>query len=679
MIIFLIIFVLVFSLLGGGIWFLLRGYPTLSFQDHDHNFEIRYAHDVPYLWSDGLPYPTDVDASNRLKHNLNGVWKMQLDPREIGEHEQWYASEIADEAWREVRIPSTINIDGSAERDYEGVLWFRLRFNAPFPLSQSELLRLCFQGVGLRSKIWLNGLLLGEREGGYTPFFFNITDLFRPDTENLLVVKADNRLTYTSLPPKTWKGHNSAWWPYAGIYRDVYLEKLPTHYIFKIMAVPCIQTDNTTCELTVLTHRLSDEQRSYTLTCQLWDKAGRLAGEHTFQCRNSEQIAAHRCTLAIAEPQLWSERTPTLYTLIITLKSQEPSTESHPDQVSCKIGLRSIAVQGASILLNDTPVFLRGIAKMEDDPLSGATQTEAGLDRDLTRIQEMNANFIRLAHYPHDRKELQRVRELGIMVSEEIPLYHAGIGWILWHLDHGALRDFPFHSFGMRQLGDPAFLQNAKRQLIELIERDRNNPAVILWMLSNESYSFLHDAGQVYRWLTEIVREFDPTRPVSCTELIYPFRPVDRLRASSQYMDVIGLNTYYGWYYGKAQDIEHHVEAYHSLHPDKPILITEFGAGAVRDRTDQDGEWRAERVPPGRTYSESYQAQIMKTYLELLPAKKFVAGLIPWVFADFSSHWFPSNPIPNYNCKGVLTRERQPKLAYFFLQQAYQLLKYRLL
>lgn len=660
-----------------GAWFaLFRVYPTYRIPAVERlrgeRFEVRSADNIPYLWSYGLPYPTDLERSRRQRRSLNGVWRMRLDPDEIGENAGWQSLRQADAQWQEMSVLSTFNTVGSPLRDYEGVTWFFRTFSLDAPPDKTELIRLCFEGVLLRSSVWLNGELLGRREGGYTPFYFNITDSLVAG-ENVVMVKSDNRLTYASLPPKTREGHNPAWWPYGGMYRDVFIERLPAHYLFKVAITPHLDGNAARLDVAALTHNLTKQPRHYTLACEVRDPNGVTLERRMKTGEQTEEVAAHRFEFQVRAPRLWSERSPDLYTVALLLRDSSESTPPLPDDaIEITTGLRTVETTQNALLLNGRPVFLRGISRMEDDPAAGATQTDALIQRDLTLIRNMNANFIRLAHYPHNINELRQARDMGVMLGGEISFYHVGIGWVHWFLEDRNPLHFPFKTFGMKHLHDAELLHNAQRELIEMIERDRNNPAVILWILSNESFSFQSASAPIYAHLRDVAKAFDPTRPVTATELIYSRQTVDRFRHSAPALDVVGLNAYFGWYYGKPEDASRHVAAYHALHPDKPILITEFGAEAAFGRTDADGEWRAERVSGGKTYSETYQDRVIRAYLNTFPNTPYVIGVVPWVFADFSSDWFPSNPTPYHNCKGVVTNDRRPKQAYFTLQNAYR-------
>jgi beta-glucuronidase len=118
--------------------------------------------------------------------------------------------------------------------------------------------------------------------------------------------------------------------------------------------------------------------------------------------------------------------------------------------------------------------------------------------------------------------------------------------------------------------------------------------------------------------------------------------------------------------------MEAHLDTIHRRFPDKPIILSEFGADAGPGRSDADGVWKAERVDYGKTYSEDFQERIISDYWDIAEKRPYVTGISPWVFSDFYNTWFPNNPIPNFNLKGVTSKERKPKKAYYFLQKIYK-------
>jgi beta-glucuronidase len=645
------------------------------------NFRVSRVSGMSVLWSGGLPYPTHLDQSSHAVQVLHGSWKMRFDESETGSTERWQDTTEFGPEWMDAEVPCTYNRFNGRFRGHQGVTWFARIFLPDLEFSPYTFQRLCFEGILSRCSIWVNGRHLGDREGGYTPCYFDVTDCLRPGEENVIVVRADNRMTYTTMPPRTRPRHTHAWGIYGGIYRDVRIESVPRQYVFKVTVDPVIGEESTRLEVCLGLHH-HEMHEGYDLQVDLTDPEGNRICQ---ECRKSngatESVSVHSWELPVHEPRLWSPDSPDLYGLHVTL-----STADTAQQLTVETGIRSVEVDGTRILLNGEPIFLRGIARHEDDPDLGASQSRGTVERDLTLIEEMGANYIRLAHYPHDIKELTRARDRGILVSEEIPYYSVGMGFTQWFEEGGRLGEFPSKYFGMAHLLDETLLQNAQQGLIEMIERDRNNPAVILWSVGNECYSLFDPAARVFGWLRDVVRNFDSTRPVTMCEFTYDARPFDDNRMAAKYMDVICVNAYYGWFYGEAEEMRDHLESLHQRFPDKPIILSEFGADAALGRTDEDGVWNPRQEEGafaygayGKTHSEDYQVELYRQYWEIAREKEYVVGISPWIFSDFHhpSPWFEKSLVPGHVLKGVVTREREPKRVYHELQKYYRSLEAR--
>ncbi|MCU0845101.1 MAG: hypothetical protein MUC76_09270 [Spirochaetes bacterium] len=629
-------------------------------------FAIKEADGIPYVLSGGLPFPTHFERSNHPISDLTGGWHMRFDPEDRGGTEGWPVTKVPDEGWTPVKIPFTFNNAAGAHTSYDGTVWFHRRFRTSTPGASGSLARLRFDGVLLRSSIWLNGVKLGDREGGYTPFFFDVSDLLDYKADNHLVVRTDNRLTWNSLPPRIWKHHHAGWHTYGGIYRSVCVEFIPDQYIFKAAATSVISGKAANLGLDVLVHN-AGERHALTLCCSVYGPDGRRIGtQKKGPLTPKDTISAYRFAFPISHPSLWTPEHPRLYTVRLLLRRKGALQD-----LSFKTGVRTAAVGNGSILLNGSPVFLKGICKHEDDPVFGSTQNNTIIARDLALIKKLNANYIRLAHYPHCVKELCEARDRGFLLSEEIANYQTGTGFAAWYEEKQGILRFPIRMFGMRQMMNRSFLLNARREIAEMIERDRNNPAIILWSVGNETYTLFKDGGKVYAWLREVVRALDTTRPVTMAELTYNIPFFDNNRGAAASMDVISVNMYCGWYYGSTADIGPHLDRLHRRFPEKPVIVSEFGADAAPGRKEDDGVWKAERVGFGKTYSEEYQARVIRDYYNAARSRPFVAGISPWVFSDFYCTWFPNNPVPFYNLKGITSAKRVPKASFHLLRKLY--------
>ncbi len=630
--------------------------------------------------------------------------------------------------WKAVTVPSAYNPAAGNHTDYLGSLWYRKPFTAAelgvSAAPQKRRLRLCFEGILLRGNVWLNGEKLGSFEGGYTPLFFDITE--RIAEENTLTVRCDNRLTLDSLPPHLLEGHKPGWHTYAGVYRSVFIEELPETSVVKAQirtrfdesgggsmtvqvlgwsAQPGGQSDGNAGQapsqgnggLTGNTSAGPNAQNAQNadlrankatapngqyanaastaaplLRFTLKDPDGNIVGENTPDSSGINGpggTTAWKAEFPLKDILRWTP-TPekqTLYELNVEL-----CRGGDVDRVVLKPGLREFSAEKDELRLNGDPIFLKGIGRHEDHPEYGATQPPEVIADDIKLITGMNANYVRLTHYPHCREELDSLSAEGLLFSEEIPLYQAGMGFTAWVQEKRPLREFPLGTFGLRQLARRGLLANARRQLIEMIERDRHSPALLFWSLANECYTLGNRSARIYSWLARTAKLFDPERPVTVVEATYARLGLDGLRRGWRAADILSVNSYYGWYFGSIEDVPGYLDGLRRRWPGHPFLLSEFGAGAAPGRSDADGEWRGERIEIKQTYSEEYQERVLKAYWLAAKERPWVAGYTPWVFADFYNIWFPGNPVPNYNLKGVVSRERKPKKSWYALKELYK-------
>ena len=289
-------------------------------------------------------------------------------------------------------------------------------------------------------------------------------------------------------------------------------------------------------------------------------------------------------------------------------------------------------------MLNDRPVFLRGICLHEEALGDG----QRAVDRDqaealLQLAKELNCNFVRLAHYPHNEWMVRAADRLGLLVWSEIPVY--------WTVNFKRAKT----------------LANARTQLRDMIERDANRAAVIIWSVANETprsdvrLKFL-------RQLIDDTRALDNTRLVSAALETHYDNPTtikidDPLGA---YLDVLGCNEYLGWYDGapaKAATITW------TTPYQKPLVISEFGAGAKHgNRGDKAKRW-----------TEDYQADVYRQQIAMLEKIPFLAGTSPWILKDFRS---PRRLLPEiqdgWNRKGLVSEHGEKKISFGILSEWYQ-------
>jgi beta-glucuronidase len=330
-----------------------------------------------------------------------------------------------------------------------------------------------------------------------------------------------------------------------------------------------------------------------------------------------------------ADLELWSPESPVRH--LVRLSAGE-------DRVEEEIGLRSIETRGEDILLNGEPIFLRGISIHEQAPLrEGRAHSPEDARQLLAWARELGANYVRLAHYPHNAAMVEAADEMGMLVWAEIPVY-----WTI-------------------QWSNPETWDNAARQLGEMIDRDRNRAAVILWSIGNETPRS-GERLDFMRRLAARARALDSTRLVTAA---LEHHYVDETTVMiddplGEYLDVLGCNEYVGWYDGPPAKADGLVwrSAY-----DRPLIMSELGGGAL---AGLHGE-------PGERWTEEYQADLYRHQIAMLRGVPFLRGLSPWILVDFRS---PRRPLPGiqdfWNRKGLISEAGEKKKAFFVLQDYYR-------
>jgi beta-glucuronidase len=346
--------------------------------------------------------------------SLNGKWKSIIDPYETGFYDyrreqrdrnpnpsrsETFFLDVkpADPSERveydfdtspSLKVPGDWNTQRPELLYYEGSVWYRRKFDfAGLNDDQQAFVR--FGAVNYRADVYLNGKKLGTHIGGFTPFTFEVTQLLKKGA-NSLVIKVDNKRSRNGVPTL-----NTDWWNYGGITREVKLVTVPKKFIAD--------------------HRLaleSEQTREISGWVQL-NGAGEGESVQLSIPELNEELsaktdasgrAAFRFTPA--KLQLWSPETPKLYEVRIAHGG---------DTVAERIGFRTVRTQGKQILLNGQPIFLRGICIHEEFPLKGGGRvTTADQAKQLLLwAKELNCNFVRLAHYPHNEAMTRLADELA--------------------------------------------------------------------------------------------------------------------------------------------------------------------------------------------------------------------------------------------------------------------------
>jgi len=567
---------------------------------------------------------TNVD--HRQTTSLNGQWNIIIDPYENGFYNYRY-QESRDGFFKNAKARSksdlveysfetseTLNVPGdwNSQKEklflYEGTVWYQRQFD--YDLKTGRRLFLYFGAANYEAVVYLNGQKLGQHTGGFTPFCFEITATVKPQG-NTLVVKVDNTRQQTAIPTVM-----SDWWNYGGLTRRVLLIEEEETFIRDYS----LQLKKDSTDTIAGWVQLDGPAGQQAVTIEIPE------AKITKTVQTNEQgYAAFEFP---ARVDLWSPQTPKLYDVRLTAGA---------DSLADTIGFRCVQVRGQDILLNGKPIFLRGICIHEEAPLrKGRAYSPEDAQILLTWAKELDCNFVRLAHYPHNEYMTRLADRMGILVWSEIPLYWT----IAWE--------------------NKDVYRNAVQQLTEMITRDRNKASVILWSVANET-PVSEPRTAFLASLARTARQLDSTRLLTAAMertgrdgVVHIDDPL------GAHLDVLGCNEYVGWYGSiDPKEFDRRWETSY----DKPLIMSEFGAGALQGyHADADTRW-----------SEEFQEQVYLRQFTMLDKISFLRGTSPWILKDFRS---PRRQLPGiqdfYNRKGLISDFGEKKKAFYALQNYYR-------
>jgi beta-glucuronidase len=576
--------------------------------------------------------PLIQNVHARQTTNLDGKWQTIVDPYDVGyldyrakpltnnnaffkNHKPQSESDLVEydfDTADQLDVPGDWNTQRDTLLFYEGTVWYKRSFD--YAKSPDKRLFVHFGAANYQADVFLNGEPLGHHEGGFTPFDFEITDKVKPQG-NFLIVRVNDTRGLEKVPTV-----NTDWWNYGGITRPVTLVEVPQTFIQDYW----IQLEKGSVRRIKGWVQLNGQQLQQKVTIRI-PEAG---VSKTFQTD-----AQGRAEFAFdSDLTLWSPENPKLYTVEVV---------SDTDHVTDHIGFRSVETRGTDILLNGKPIFLRGIDIHEEAPTRpGRAWSEDDARTLLGWAKELGCNFVRLAHYPHNEAMLRTADRMGIMVWGEVPVY-----WTIQWENAGTLR-------------------NAQNQLNEMITRDHNRAALIIYSVANETpigearNHFLHQ-------LIEDAHTTDPTRMVSAA--LQNEETTDNGRITIHIkdpigadLDVLGNNEYIGWYGHKPEDADRTDWA--SIY-NKPVVMSEFGGGALFGL-----HGRAKQ-----RWTEEYQENLYQHQIGMLKRITFLRGTSPWILKDFRSARRPLPRIQDYfNRKGLISERGEKKKAFFVLQGFYR-------
>ncbi|MBP6023481.1 sugar-binding domain-containing protein [Ferruginibacter sp.] len=464
---------------------------------------------------------TALYSNAQLRKNIdfNSDWKFNLGNDSTASNENFN-----DAAWRTLILPHDWSIEGNFSKDHPatnqggalpgGIGWYRKIFTLA-EVDNEKKVAIEFDGVYRNSEVWINGHYLGKRPNGYISFSYDLTPYLKfGNQKNVIAVKVDN-----SQQP------NSRWYSGSGIYRDVRLVIKPQ--IFFEENKTFIKTDVKDIEVSIDVYseikNYTNNSYTYQIKYQVFDKNGiEQFPIYNYNTSRKTQLSTKVATMdfefIFKNLKLWNTITPHTY----TLKKSLFVDGALIDEESTTFGIRSFHFDAQKgFFLNNQPLKIKGVCLHHDLGALGAAFNRSAAKRQLTILKQMGCNAIRTAHNPPAPQFLDLCDEMGFLVMDE--------AFDMWHKKKNKFdysRDFK---------------DWYKKDLEDMVLRDRNHPSVFMWSIGNEiREQFDSSAVHLTKELVDIVKRVDPTRPVTSavTETFFEKNFI----AQSNALDVLGFN-----------------------------------------------------------------------------------------------------------------------------------------
>ncbi len=548
--------------------------------------------------------------------NFNYKWAFTKDgsavPTEIRPEYYW------------VNLPHTWNhIDGQdGGNDYHrGACYYVKQFEKT-DLPENKKYYLEFRGANASAKVYVNGKMLAEHNGGYSTWRVNMTDAL--EEKNLLVVAVSNDANDRVYPQQ------ADFTFYGGLYRDVNVIAVPeSHFDLEndggpaIAVTPVVSGSDADVDVKVWVTNAKEGQK---LVYTIKDADGKIVATRKMSAGQT------KASFRIPKVHLWHGRKdPYLYSVQVELRSDKEVL----DCIETRFGCRSFQIDPEKgFILNGEIYPLRGVSRHQDRWGIGNALLKEHHEEDMDLICEMGATTIRLAHYQHDQYFYELCDERGLIIWAEIP-------YISNHMPTGR--------------------ENTIKQMKELIVQNYNHPSIVVWGLSNEitmTGSSTPDLIENHRILNDMVHEMDKTRLTT----IAAITACDIHDPYIQIPDVVSYNHYFGWYGGDTSMNGPWFDNFHKTFPYIPIGVSEYGCEALNWHTSN---------PEQGDYTEEYQAYYHEELIKQLYTRQYLWATHVWNMFDFGADARCEGGEDGQNHKGLVTFDRKYKKDAFYAYKAW--------
>ncbi|GAA4279620.1 glycoside hydrolase family 2 TIM barrel-domain containing protein [Gaetbulibacter aestuarii] len=447
------------------------------------------------------PFSTDHGNLSNYQ-SLNGIWKFMWTKNTAERPKDFYQNDFDCSSWDSIPVPSDWQMHGYGYPIYTNIEYpfpknapciaddfnpvgsYQRHFMIPDTWKDKSVF-LHFNGVNSAFYVWVNGEKIGYSQGSKTGAGFDISNAIKVG-DNTISVQVFRWNVGSYL-------EDQDFWRLSGIERDVFI--YATNKIrFKDILVNASldKAEYKTGDLTVnlITENESSKLQNLELEVSLLD------GDSLIY-KTSEKFKLAKNTgdtISIGKSKLnitpWSAEIPKRYNLQIALKDKKGI---QLDATALKIGFRTSEVKNGQFLINGKPILIKGVDRVEHDPVTGHTLSKEDMLEDIKAFKENNINAVRTSHYPNDPYWYELCDQYGIYVLDEANIESHGYGY----------------DDGVTLAQDPQFEKMHLDRIKRMVKRDYNHPSVIIWSMGNEA-----GAGPNFRKPYLWLKSYDPSRPV---------------------------------------------------------------------------------------------------------------------------------------------------------------------
>ena len=581
----------------------------------------------------------------RSRIDFNEGWKFYL-----GDNKQANQPDFDDSGWRNLNLPHDWSIEGEFSKDNPtringgalpaGIGWYRKSFAVDQSWKQKQVF-IDFDGVYRNSEVWINGHFLGKRPFGYNSFRYDLTPFLKFDgQENKLAVRVDN-----SAQP------NSRWYTGSGIYRNVWLVATSAVHVDHwgtFVTTPKVSAQSATVKLEVKIRNNSKQMDEIQVSTEIIAPEGKKIATAKTTTDKVDSIMSFDHQFDLKLPVLWSTDNPVLYKAITKIYANGELA----DQYETPFGIRFFKFDSAKgFFLNGKPMKIFGVNNHHDLGALGAAFNTRAAERQLEILKEMGCNAIRMSHNPPAPELLDLCDRMGFIVMDE-----AFDIWIRQKLDFDYHIDWP---------------QWHKRDLEDMVLRDRNHPSVMIWSIGNEIPEQFDSTGiRIGKEMVDIVKKLDTSRPV--TSGLTEQDPAKNYIYQSKALDLISFNYRHQKYLNFPKN-----------YPGEKLLAAEnMSAFSTRGHYDMPSDsvrfWpKAYGEPfagnPDLTASaydncHAYWGATHEETWKVVKNNDFISGMFIWSGFDFLGEPEPYQWPARSSYYGVIDLCGFPKDMYYFYQ-----------